>query len=162
MICPACNTNDDKVIDSRATDTGRVIRRRRECLNCKKRFTTYERIEQSSRLMVVKRDGTRVPFNADSIRKGIQAACGKRPIPEAAKQKLVDDLDEAIHREFDREVSSTEIGRRAMIRLRQLDHVAYIRFASEHLRFDSLTEIIQEAESISEEPRVGKDQPDLF
>ena len=108
------------------------------------------------------RDGTRVPFRADSIRKGVQAACGKRPIPEAVKQKLVDEIEEEIHREHDREVASTEIGRRVMIRLRQLDPVAYIRFASEHLRFKSLGEIIEEAESISEEPRVGKDQPDPF
>ncbi len=162
MICPTCNANDDKVIDSRASDGGRVIRRRRECLNCTKRFTTYERVEQASRLMVVKRDGTRVPFDPDSIRKGVQASCGKRPIPEAIKQKLVDEIEEEIHREHDREVLSTEIGRRVMMRLRQLDPVAYIRFASEHLRFESLGEIIQEAESISHEPRVGKDQADLF
>ncbi len=162
MICPSCNANDDKVIDSRASDGGRVIRRRRECLQCHKRFTTYERVEQASRLMVVKRDGTRVPFNTDSIMKGVQAACGKRPIPEATKQRLVDEIEEQTHREHDREVPSTEIGRQVMIRLRSLDPVAYIRFASEHLRFKSLEEFIEEAEALSEEPPVGRDQGDLF
>lgn len=162
MICPSCNANDDKVIDSRASEGGRVIRRRRECLRCHKRFTTYERIEQASRLMVVKRDGSRVPFNPDSVMKGVQAACGKRAIAEATKQRLVDELEEELHREFDREVSSTEIGRRVMGRLRELDPVAYIRFASEHLRFRSLHEFIEEAEALSEQPRTAKGQQALF
>jgi len=162
MICPFCHVNNDKVIDSRASEGGRVIRRRRECVCCGKRFTTYERVEASSRLMVVKRDGTRVPFDAQRVLKGIQSACGKRPISEDAKRRLVGEVEEEVHREFDREVSSIEIGTRVMARLRELDPVAYIRFASEHLRFKSLGEIIEEVESLSETPPVGPDQRALF
>src|SRR5262245_55441748 len=101
VICPYCGHNDDKVIDSRASDGGRVVRRRRECLKCEKRYTTYEKVEETARLMVVKRDGTRVPFNKENVLKGVLAACGKRPISDEAKRKLVDEVEEEIFREFD-------------------------------------------------------------
>ncbi|MCW5777391.1 MAG: transcriptional regulator NrdR, partial [Phycisphaeraceae bacterium] len=87
MICPFCNATDDKVIDSRASEGGRVIRRRRQCLKCGRRFTTYERAEQTNRLTVVKRDGTRVPFDPERVLAGIVSACGKRPVPEAVKRR---------------------------------------------------------------------------
>ncbi|MCB9845116.1 MAG: transcriptional repressor NrdR [Phycisphaeraceae bacterium] len=162
MICPFCNTNGDKVIDSRPAESGRIIRRRRECQSCGRRFTTYERVEQTTRLMVVKRDGKRVPFSSDNILRGVQAACGKRPLSEEIKQGVVDNVEEEVHRDHEREVTSIEIGKRVMARLRQLDPVAYIRFASEHMRFQSLDEIAAEVEAISEEPRVGRGQQDLF
>src|SRR5690242_12426472 len=104
VICPYCSANDDKVIDSRSSEGGRVIRRRRQCLKCGKRFTTYERVEQTARLIVVKRDGTRVPFSRENILRGVQAACGKRNVSEELKERLVDEVEEELHREFDREV----------------------------------------------------------
>ncbi|MFG0326004.1 MAG: transcriptional regulator NrdR [Phycisphaerales bacterium JB037] len=162
MICPSCNANDDKVIDSRASEGGRVIRRRRECLKCHKRFTTYERIEQASRLMVVKRDGSRVPFDREKILLGVSAACGKRPVPAADKQQLVDEVEEELQREFEREVDSAEIGRRVMHKLRNLDDVAYIRFASEHHQFRSVEDIMKELQSLSSRPRDARNQQDLF
>jgi transcriptional repressor NrdR len=129
MLCPFCNTDNDKVIDSRSSDAGKVIRRRRECLGCKRRFTTYERVEQTARLVVIKRDGTHAPFSRENILRGVTAACGKRPIPEADKERLADEIEEELHKEFDREVPSAVIGERVMLRLRDLDEVAYIRFA---------------------------------
>src|SRR6478735_9049237 len=106
LICPYCNANDDKVIDSRSSEGGRVIRRRRQCLKCNKRFTTYERVEETARLIVIKRDGTRVPFSRENILRGVQAACGKRSVPEEVKERLVEEVEEELHREFDREVDS--------------------------------------------------------
>lgn len=162
MRCPYCDKDNDKVIDSRASDRGRVIRRRRECLHCAKRFTTYERVEQTSRLIVVKRDGTRVPFNRDNILRGVQAACGKRPVPEERKQQLVDAVEEELHREFDREVDSRVIGERVMRDLRELDEVAFIRFASEYYQFQGAEDIMQQLEKLKNQPRDVKDQQRLF
>ena len=95
MICPFCHANDDKVIDSRSTEAGRVIRRRRQCLKCDRRFTTYERVEQASRLMVIKKDGSRVPFSLDNIIRGVANACGKRPIPEETKLAIAEAVEES-------------------------------------------------------------------
>ncbi len=162
MICPFCHANDDRVIDSRSTESGRVIRRRRQCNNCERRFTTYERVEQASRLMVVKRDGSRVPFSPDNILAGIAAACGKRPIPEEVKRKLVEDVEEELHHEFEREVASHIIGERVMTRLRATDHVAYIRFATEHLQLSTLADIQAELDDLTTRPAGGVDQTDLF
>ena len=162
MICPYCNANDDKVIDSRASDAGKVIRRRRECLGCERRFTTYERVEPSARLIVVKRDGTRVPFSRDNIVRGVQAACGKRAVPEEVKEKLVSDLDEELHRDFDREVESRVIGERVMGKLRDVDEVAYIRFASEYYKFKSVDELKQQLELLDGRIKDAKDQKQLF
>lgn len=162
MICPYCDANDDKVIDSRASEGGRVIRRRRQCLKCGRRFTTYERVEQAARLVVVKRDGSRVPFRRDSVMRGIAAACGKRPIPEDRKQAIVETVEDELTREFDREVPSVEIGRRVMRELRALDEVAYIRFASEHHQFRNLADLIEEINEIADHPAPGPDQQVLF
>ncbi|MEZ6241890.1 MAG: transcriptional regulator NrdR [Phycisphaerales bacterium] len=162
MICPFCHANDDRVIDSRSTEGGRVIRRRRQCNKCERRFTTYERVEQASRLMVVKKDGKRAPFNPDNILAGIAAACGKRPIPEELKRKIVDDIEEELHHEFEREVDSKVIGERVMTRLRALDPVAYIRFATEHLQLSTLAEIQTELDDLSTRPAGGVDQEGLF
>jgi transcriptional repressor NrdR len=162
VICPYCDANDDKVIDSRASDGGRVIRRRRECLKCGKRFTTYERTEQAARLTVAKHDGRREPFRRENVLAGVEAACGKRPIPEPVKQRLVDEVEEELHREFDREVPSAEIGRRVMVKLRDIDEVAYIRFASEYLNFRNGTDIRHELEELDKRVKDVKAQQALF
>jgi len=162
VICPYCGHNDDKVIDSRASDAGKVIRRRRQCLKCAKRFTSYERVEETSRVLVVKRDGTRVPFNRENIVRGVQAACGKRPIPEEAKSRLVDEVEETVHREYEREVPSRAIGELVCEKLRHLDEVAYIRFASEYHRFKDLGEMAQEMAELKERVKDGKEQARLF
>jgi transcriptional repressor NrdR len=161
VICPYCQANDDKVIDSRPSEAGKVIRRRRECLKCGKRFSTYERVEQTSRLMVVKRDGTREPFDPEKILRGIQFACGKRSVPEEVKQRLVDEIDEELHREFDREVSSADIGDRVGAKLLPLDEVAYIRFRSEFLKLNR-DQLMQEIQELQARPRDVKDQQSLF
>ena len=162
MICPYCDKDNDKVIDSRSAESGRVIRRRRQCLSCERRFTTYERVEQTTRLMVVKKDGSRVPFSRENIARGVAAACGKRPIPEGVKSKIVDQIEDEIGREFDREVASAEIGRRVMARLREVDEVAYIRFASEHEQFKTLSDFLHEIQDFASRPRADKSQQDLF
>ncbi|MDX9910347.1 MAG: transcriptional regulator NrdR [Phycisphaerales bacterium] len=162
MICPYCGKDDDKVIDSRASEGGKVIRRRRECLGCEKRFTTYERVEQTARLMVIKRDGTREPFNRENMLKGIQAACGKRPISEERLQALVEEVEDELHREHDREVETLAIGERLMAKLRELDEVAYIRYASEYHQFRTLDELMVELREMMNRPKDVKDQQGLF
>ncbi len=162
MICPYCNTDDDKVIDSRASERGRVIRRRRECQGCHKRFTTYERVEKANRLVVVKRDGRRDPFSPEKVLASITAACGKLPIPEDLKQSLVDELDDELGREFEKEVDSTLIGQRVLTKLRDLNKIAYIRFAAEHLRIASIDELRKELEELERRPDNVKDQQALF
>jgi transcriptional repressor NrdR len=162
MICPFCGHNDDKVIDSRSSEGGSVIRRRRQCLKCRKRFTTYERVEQATRLMVVKRDGTRVQFNRENVLRGVQAACGKRNISEEVKERLVDEVEEELHREYEREVESRIIGELVMRRLRDTDEVAYIRFASEYLKLGSTRELMAELTELEARPRDVPQQQSLF
>jgi len=162
MICPFCGNNNDKVIDSRPTESDRVIRRRRECLSCSKRFSTYERVEVSSRLMVIKRDGTRVPFDPEKVLAGIAAACGKRPISEQAKKEIVDDVEESLTAESEPEVPSSVIGERVMTHLRVIDDVAYIRFASEHLGIASLEDLKTELDDLMNRPPEARNQQDLF
>lgn len=162
MICPYCSHNDDKVIDSRPAESGRAIRRRRACLNCDRRFTTYERVEQQARLVVVKRDGSRVPFDPDTVLRGIQAACGKRPIPEDAKAGVVEAVEDELHQAYEREVESSVIGELVMAKLREVDEVAYIRFASEYHQFMSVTELQRELDQLKTRPREVKDQRVLF
>lgn len=161
MLCPVCSADSDRVIDSRPADGGAAIRRRRECQSCGKRFTTYERVERAARLMVVKRDGTRVPFEVESILRGIQAACGKRPIPEETKESLARTVEEELHREFEREVPSADIGRRVASRLRDVDNVAYIRFASEHYGFKTLEDFKVELRELESRPPTPG-HPELF
>ena len=162
MICPYCSANDDRVIDSRASDGGKVVRRRRQCNVCEKRFTTYERVEETAGLFVIKRDGSRVPFDREKIMRGVQLACGKRAIPEDAKSAVVDAVDEEVHRDFDREVPSSVIGEKVMQRLKDLDEVAYVRFASEHYQFNSVGEMRRHAEELEARVRDVKNQQRLF
>ena len=162
MICPYCRKDHDRVIDSRATEKGLVIRRRRACLECFKRYTTYERVEKTSRLVVVKKDGSRVPFDVQNVLHGLQAACGKRPIPEDVKQMLAEAVDDDLHRDFDREVPSSEIGRRVAAKLREIDEIAYIRYASEYYRFGTLDEFVEELSQLQARPRDLPNQQELF
>jgi transcriptional repressor NrdR len=162
VICPFCNVDNDKVIDSRASDAGRVIRRRRHCLACDRRFTTYERVEQTSRLMVVKKDGSRVPFSRENVLRGIQAACGKRPVPAEVKERMADDIEEELHREFDKEVSSRAVGDRVIRKLRAVDEVACFRFASEHLDLTSMKDLRRQLEEEENRVKDVKEQQALF
>ena len=162
MICPYCAADNDKVIDSRASDGGLVIRRRRECLSCSKRFTTYERVEKTSRLAVVKKDGRRVPFDQQKVLSSVEAACGKRPVSEEMKSRLVQEVEDEVHREFDREVPSAEIGKRVAARLRSVDQIAYIRYASEYYEFRTLDDFAQELNVLQSRPVDLPNQAPLF
>ena len=160
--CPFCNTDNDKVIDSRSSEGGKVIRRRRECVGCHRRFTTYERVEQTARLMIIKPDGRRVPFDRENILRGVQAACGKRKVSAEVQQRIVDEVEEELHREFDREVSAEVVGHRVMGKLRDVDEVAYVRFASEYMKFRSVDEIKGLLEGLDSRVRDMKEQQKLF
>lgn len=162
MRCPYCGNEHHRVIDSRASEEGVAIRRRRECEACGKRFTTYERVERTERLFVIKRDGARVPFESDRILRGVLAACGKRPIATERKEELVKAIEDELHREFEREVESREIGRRVAMRLRELDQIAYIRFASEHYDFKSLADLEEELDQLRQRPANLPNQTQLF
>ena len=150
MRCPYCDADKEslKVIDSRTCEGGRAIRRRRECCKCSKRFTTYERIEENVRLTVVKKDGTRVPFDRTKIMTGLERACYKRPIEVAELQRIADDVEDEIHRTHDKEVPSSVIGELVTERLRRLDQVAYVRFASVYRQFKTLDQLVQEARAV--------------
>ena len=150
MRCHFCGANDDKVVDSRAADGGRVIRRRRECLACGKRFTTYENIEPNVRLSVVKKDGTRVPYDRQKMLGGLEKACYKRPVSAQAMLQLVDEVEEELFRRNDREIEAIEIGRAIADRLRGIDQVAYVRFASVYKQFRDLDDLLDEVREVLE------------
>ena len=160
MHCPFCSANKDqlKVIDSRGADAGEAIRRRRECERCGKRFTTYERVEAGVKLVVVKRDGRRLPWDRDKIVSGLERACYKRPVAEAALQKIAEDVEEEAQRIFERELPATWIGDRVMGRLRGLDKVAYVRFASVYKRFATVEELMGEMQQAVVEGRLSDPQ----
>jgi transcriptional repressor NrdR len=162
--CPYCDSAKTSVVDSRPSEDGSSIRRRRACENegCGQRFTTYERIEKARRLTVVKRDASRVPFDSEKILRGLHAACGKRPIAEETKEEIVRGIDEAVHREFDREVPTSEIGRRVSAALRGIDAVAYIRFASEQEQFGSADDFADLVEELKRKPPPPPNQAPLF
>jgi transcriptional repressor NrdR len=155
MHCPFCDAAKEslKVIDSRTCDGGKAIRRRRECLGCQQRFTTYEKIEQHIRLNVVKKDGRRVPWDLKKIFSGLERACFKRPVPDSDLQRLVEEVEEEIFKSHDREVPSAEVGRLVTERLRRLDQVAYVRFASVSKQFKTLEELVDEAKAVIESRR---------
>src|SRR5688572_170952 len=150
MRCPFCNADKEKlkVIDSRTCEGGRAIRRRRECNDCTKRFTTYERIEQPIRLMVVKKDGRRVPWDKAKILAGLERACFKRPVPESELLRIADEVEEEVFNAHDREVQTGVIGHLVTDRLRRLDQVAYVRFASVYRQFKTLEELVDEARAV--------------
>jgi len=151
MRCPFCKEDRDKVIDSRSSDGGRVIRRRRQCLMCKRRFTTYERIGDSFKLYVVKKDRSRVPYDREKVISGLQKACYKRPVSAEQIQQIADKVEESIFQKFDKEVSSAFIGESVMKYLRMIDKVAYIRFASVYRDFSDAGELIEEVSQVIQE-----------
>jgi transcriptional repressor NrdR len=151
MRCPKCGGQDDKVIDSRTSREGSTIRRRRECLNCGNRFTTYEEIEREG-LVVVKRDGRREEFSKDKLISGIRKACQKRPIGPKAIEDMVERIVDELTDTFEREVPCSAVGERVMDALRDLDEVAYVRFASVYRRFQEATDFLQALKTLEDEP----------
>jgi transcriptional repressor NrdR len=152
MRCPACEYEEDKVIDSRSTKDGNVTRRRRECLKCGHRFTTYEYIEPAQ-LVVVKKDGRRQEFDRRRILEGMLKACEKRPIPRQKIEETTDAIVAELQAEFRNEITSAEIGERVMKHLRDLDEVAYVRFASVYRHFEDITEFMAELRGLIREAR---------
>ena len=144
MRCPFCKEDRDKVIDSRSSDSGRIIRRRRQCLICERRFTTYEKIGESFKLYVAKKDNSRVPYDRDKVIGGLQKACYKRQVSAEQIQQIADRVEEDIFQSFDKEVSSAFIGESVMKHLRGVDKVAYIRFASVYRDFKDAGDLIDE------------------
>lgn len=147
MRCPHCEHEESKVLDSRPVEEGAAIRRRRECLTCGRRFTTYERVDHVP-LMVVKRDDRREPFSREKVLAGLVRATGKRPVSIDALEALVDDLEREIRNRGEREIPSEVVGTMVMERLRHLDDVAYVRFASEHRRFEDVDVLAEEIETL--------------
>jgi transcriptional repressor NrdR len=161
MRCPFCKEDRDRVIDSRSSDASRIIRRRRQCLACKRRFTTYEKVGESFKVYVVKKDKSRVPYDRDKIIAGLQKACYKRPVPAEQIQQIADRVEEDIFRNFDKEVTSSFIGECVMKHLRAADKVAYIRFASVYRDFTDAGELIEEVSRVIQETE-PPDQLKLF
>jgi transcriptional repressor NrdR len=151
MRCIKCGCEEDKVIDSRTSREGVTIRRRRECLACGYRFTTYEAIEHEG-FMVIKRDGVSEEFSRDKLVSGIKKACQKRPVSQIQIQEMADCILTEINNKYDKEVPSMAIGERVMESLRQIDQVAYVRFASVYRRFQEVTEFVQEIKKLEEKP----------
>jgi len=147
MKCPYCSTLDNKVIDSRLSKDGRTIRRRRECLKCERRFTTYERLDELLP-MVVKKDGRREPFNREKIVEGIKKSCQKRPVSMTQIEEFVDALEIYLQELGKKEIDSKEIGERVIQSLKDWDEVAYVRFASVYRQFKDINEFMSELEDI--------------
>ncbi len=157
MLCPACKSTDNKVIDSRVTEGGSVIRRRRVCVDCKRRFTTKERVEEEVRLTVTKANGQRVPYNRENVLHGVARACTKLDITEQQLLELVDRVEEDIFGHHDREIHTEQIGQYVGAHLRRLHQVAYVRFMSVHRKFGTIDEFIDEISDVRE--RVAHDSP---
>ena len=155
MRCPFCRSDNDRVIDSRSGDDGATIRRRRECLACRRRFTTYERIERQL-LTVVKKEGVRDPFDRDKIKRGLAKACWKRPVTEHDIEQVVAELEAELYGTYESEVPSQVIGERIMELLKELDQVAYVRFASVYREFKDVRDFVDELEPIlAQSPRAA-------
>ncbi len=147
MRCPFCGEPDSKVIDSRASEEGNAIRRRRECVICQKRFTTYERVEEAP-LIVIKKDGRREPFNRQKVLTGLLKACEKRPVAYATLEKMVDQVERDLRNRMEQEVRSNVVGEMIMEGLKDLDEVAYVRFASVYRQFKDLGIFMQELQDL--------------
>jgi transcriptional repressor NrdR len=147
MRCPFCGFLESKVIDSRESKKGISIRRRRECLSCKRRFTTYEKIEEIP-YMVVKKDGTRQPFDSQKLLRGMMKSCEKRPIQISQLEEIVEEIESLLQERPDKEIGVAEIGQLVMDRLKELDKVAYVRFASVYREFEDVAEFRRELEDL--------------
>jgi len=145
--CPFCGHQEDKVVDSRASSDGVSIRRRRECLSCGKRFTTYEHVEEQP-LMIIKKDGRREPFDRQKLLAGLVKACEKRPVSMDDLEQLVDELERELSQQFEREAPSREVGERVMKKLHALDPVAYVRFASVYREFKDVEQFMRELKDL--------------
>ncbi|MEI6601922.1 MAG: transcriptional regulator NrdR [Clostridia bacterium] len=150
MRCPYCSFDEDKVIDSRPTDEGYAIRRRRECTGCQKRFTTYEKVEDMP-LMVIKKDLSRQPFSREKLLKGLEKACEKRPVSRSQLEKIVDEIEGRIYGTLHKEISVSEVGEMIMDRLKLLDDVAYVRFASVYRQFKDISTFLDELQKMVKE-----------
>ncbi len=151
MHCPHCKADNDRVVDSRAIEDGRAIRRRRFCNQCRKRFTTYERVETFA-LQVVKKDEAREPFQREKIERGVERACWKRPVSMETIRKLAADVEAEIQLDFDSEVPSRHIGKLVMYALARVDQVAYVRFASVYREFKDVADFVAELQPILNSP----------
>jgi transcriptional repressor NrdR len=143
MKCPFCGLDNDKVIDSRGGEDGSTIRRRRRCLECQRRFTTYERVAEVD-IKVVKKNGERHPFQPDKLRQGLERACWKRPVSVSRIDELVSQIEQEVYAAYDGEIDSQELGRIVMDHLMELDEVAYIRFASVYRQFTDVNDFVDE------------------
>lgn len=152
MRCPFCQTDNDRVIDSRTCDQGFSIRRRRECNSCRRRYTTYERLEDLE-IKVIKKDGIREPFDAAKLRDGISKACWKRPVSTEQIDQVVTELQAVLYSKFEKEIDSSLLGELIMEQLRQLDQVAYVRFASVYREFKDAHDFVDEVQPMLRERR---------
>ena len=152
MKCPFCGHPESKVVDSRPTDGSESIRRRRECLKCEKRFTTYEIIE-SFPIIVVKKDKTREPFNRNKIINGLIRACEKRPVPMSEIERIVDEIESGLQNSLQREITSQQIGEMVMQKLKKLDDVAYVRFASVYRQFRDINTFMEELNKLLDDKK---------
>ena len=150
MRCPFCRADNDRVTDTRASEDGFAIRRRRECASCKKRFTTYERLEEMP-IKVVKKDGVREPFDLQKIRQGLAKACWKRPIKDEDVETLITKIESFVYDNLDVEIESQDLGEMLMDGLRELDDVAFVRFASVYRRFEDVNDFVDELQPILKE-----------
>lgn len=150
MKCPYCEYFESKVIDSRPTDEGQAIRRRRECMKCGKRFTTYEKIEEVP-IIIVKRDGNRQTYDRNKLLNGILKACEKRPVSISTIERIVDDIERNLSNTLEKEITSVEIGEMVMNKLKNVDEVAYVRFASVYRQFKDVNSFMEELKKILNE-----------
>ena len=155
MKCPFCGHIDDKVIDSRLSKEGDIVRRRRECLKCEGRFTSYERIEEIFPL-VVKKDGRREPFDRQKILRGLEKACEKRPIGMEAREALVERIEKKLQESGEKELPSSWVGEQIMLELKGIDEVAYVRFASVYRQFRDIKEFMEEIKGLVVDKKVAK------
>ena len=147
MKCPFCQIDNDRVLDSRSSEEGYAIRRRRECIQCKRRYTTYERLEELA-IKVVKKDGVREPFSREKIRKGLARACWKRPLSDAQIDSVVAEIESEVYANFESEIETQQLGGMVMEHLGELDQVAYVRFASVYREFKDVHDFVDELEPI--------------
>lgn len=152
MKCPFCHADNDKVIDSRASEDGAATRRRRQCNACKRRYTTYERVERTT-VRVVKKDGTRVPFDRVRLKQGLEKACWKRPISDADIESVLTEVENYIEANCESEVESRYVGEIVMEQLRDLDQVAYVRFASVYREFKDARDFVDELRPMLSDPK---------